>query len=73
VTFAPTRGLPYYETFLHTLRFQSTRGAAPGTPPAGPPDARSLGAWIEVVLDVDATPPEAKTGDRSEARGSARS
>jgi hypothetical protein len=62
VTFAPTRGLPYYETLLHTLRFRSTRGSAPEIPVAGPSDARPLGAWVEIVLDVDRTDLDARLG-----------
>jgi hypothetical protein len=67
VTFVPTRGVPYYETYLHTLRFQSARGAAPTTSSDGRPDTRSLGSWIEVVLDVDAMPSETRTGDPTTA------
>jgi hypothetical protein len=40
-------GFPYYDTFLHVLRFRSTRGA----PLSG--GDRSVGAFVHVDLDVD--------------------
>jgi len=48
MTFEPGRGFPYYDTFLHLLRFRS-RAAVTGSDAA----ARPLGAFVRIVLDVD--------------------
>jgi hypothetical protein len=40
-------GFPYYDTFVHVLRFRSTRGA----PHSG--GDRSMGAFVHVDLDID--------------------
>jgi len=45
VTFHPGRGLRYYDTYLHVLRFRSRRGA----PLAG---ERTVGAFVEIGLET---------------------
>jgi hypothetical protein len=44
--FSPSRGFPYYETFLHVLRCGSAGGAAAT-------DGRRLGAFITLTLVTD--------------------
>jgi hypothetical protein len=41
-------GFPYYDTFLHVLRFRSRAGRT-----AGGSDRRFLGAFIEIEVDAD--------------------
>jgi hypothetical protein len=45
VSFRPGRGLRYYDTYLHVLRFRSRRGARLG-------DGRTVGAFVEIRLDT---------------------
>ena len=45
-TFAPSRGFPYYETFLYVLRCRSTSGGAG-------PDGRALGSFVTLRLEVE--------------------
>jgi hypothetical protein len=49
----PSPGFPYKDTFVHVLRFRSQRGAVP--PPATG-EARRLGAFVQIRLEVDRRP-----------------
>lgn len=53
LVFSPPRGFPYKDTFVHVVKLRSTLGGAlPG------PDARSLGAFVTIRLDVARRGPE---------------